>query len=356
MAPKICAVRMVGLIGICLTCLAATASEVDRLAEAEAAIASQRWDEARRQLLLVLNDELGDHQRQRVEALIAKVDRQARALREADEPADRELLRTQARELLRVARPTEHQWQAFEDLRRVAAEDPLVVAIQRRFRPVWAESAGSDDHGRWASRRVGRVLLRFRLVPHGELLLDGRRLRLQRDCWLSETEITRAGYAALTATSGDGGADDEPMLGLCPEAVEAAVARLAADLPAGVEARLPTPAEWEYAARAGCTGSHLPPARTLAGVCLESDTAQPVGRFPANAFGLYDMQGNAWELVRDVHGLYWRCGGGWRTRHAAAALDRVYPVRRFQDQAALGFRFLLTQAATSEQVTVVEAP
>lgn len=67
--------------------------------------------------------------------------------------------------------------------------------------------------------------------------------------------------------------------------------------------RLPSEAEWEYAARAGTTtpfhfGRTISPELAIFGGNRGRTT--PVGSFPANAFGLHDVHGNVWEWVEDV--------------------------------------------------------
>ncbi|MBF0136520.1 MAG: formylglycine-generating enzyme family protein [Magnetococcales bacterium] len=89
--------------------------------------------------------------------------------------------------------------------------------------------------------------------------------------------------------------------------------------------RLPTEAEWEYAARAGTSTPfwfgdtiHTNQAnyngdyvygKGKKGIYREK--TMPVGSFPANGFGLHDMHGNVWEWVED-----WYCEKFYETNEA----------------------------------------
>ncbi len=126
----------------------------------------------------------------------------------------------------------------------------------------------------------------------------------------------------------------------------------------GLPYRLPSESEWEYAARAGTTskfywGETIAPKMAHCKGCGSSTDISgplPVGSFPPNAFGLFDMSGNVDQWVADcfhrnyqgapVDGSAWKepnCrsrvlrGGSWRSDptylHSAARASYDTDVR-----------------------------
>ncbi|MEM9366414.1 MAG: SUMF1/EgtB/PvdO family nonheme iron enzyme [Planctomycetota bacterium] len=143
------------------------------------------------------------------------------------------------------------------------------------------------------------------------------------------------------------------------------------DLPDGWEFALPTEAQWEFACRAGTTtrtafGDTLSPRQANIRASKNSQWKGfqhpvPVGRYPANAFGLHDMHGNQWDWCRDVFSQKLIAGsdpllqdeGNQRTLRGGSWADDPNPVRwtsahRYgrgveQEFPGVGFRVVLTR-------------
>ena len=114
-----------------------------------------------------------------------------------------------------------------------------------------------------------------------------------------------AGRCALGAGDLGWGRGRRPAINVSPEDAEAFATWLSHLT--GAQYRLPSEAEWEYAARAGSEtrypwGNEVGRNRANCDGCGSAwDDAQtaPVGSFPANAFGVHDTVGNVYEWVAD---------------------------------------------------------
>jgi formylglycine-generating enzyme required for sulfatase activity len=83
--------------------------------------------------------------------------------------------------------------------------------------------------------------------------------------------------------------------------------------------RLPSEAEWEYVARAGASGDYWWGDKLIKDVavcsnCVDSgDVTFPIGSFPPNPFGVYDVHGNVREWTQDC----------WNGTYAGAPTDSI---------------------------------
>ena len=127
-----------------------------------------------------------------------------------------------------------------------------------------------------------------------------------RGFWLGDTEVTQAFYQAVmkaepSRVQGNG---QRPIDTVSWNDGQKFYATLNAMKP-GIAAAFPTEAQWEYACRAGTTGSTYAALDGAAWYVANSKAeAQPVKTTKPNAWGLYDMLGNVWELCGDYYGDY----------------------------------------------------
>jgi formylglycine-generating enzyme required for sulfatase activity len=165
---------------------------------------------------------------------------------------------------------------------------------------------------------------------------------ISQDFWMGEYEVTQAEYQALMGVNPSYfvGANlpvdrvswnDARAYCTALTAQEMALGNLAA----GYEYRLPTEAEWEYACRAGTTTEYNVGAELFCedarfyfsyhtGNWSSCGTSSPVdvGGYPPNAFGLYDMHGNAFEWCLDSFALY--TSGALTDPFVTGGSDRVF--------------------------------
>jgi formylglycine-generating enzyme required for sulfatase activity len=128
------------------------------------------------------------------------------------------------------------------------------------------------------------------------------RVQITKAFEIGKYEVTQAQWTAVmpdNASSGKG--NNRPVETVSKLEAQDFIAKLNAKND-GYLYRLPTEAEWEYAARAG---KDTPYSGTLDQVAWfagnSDDETHPVGQKKPNAWGLYDTQGNVREWVSDLY-------------------------------------------------------
>ncbi|MGZ0019426.1 formylglycine-generating enzyme family protein [Nitrosomonas sp. wSCUT-2] len=257
------------------------------------------------------------------------------------------------------------------------------MQFDRFIPPAWAAAWGQDAFGFFADLLVHDIRQRFRWIAPGSFLMGSPENETQRysdetqhpvtltqGFWLADTACTQALWQAVMDDNpshfkGDPGLPVERVSWLD---VQQFIERLNALFP-GLQARLPSEAQWEYACRAGTQtafafGDNITPEQVnydgnypYAGGSkgLFREKTVPVKSLSANPWGLYEMHGNVWEWCTDWFGDYPRQavidpvgpgdgehrvvrGGSWisRARYARSAYrGRYVPDDRYS---RIGFR------------------
>ena len=129
---------------------------------------------------------------------------------------------------------------------------------------------------------------------------------LTQGFWMAETPCTQALWAAVMGKNPSHfkSSLDLPVENVSWDDTQVFLQRLNEAVP-GLEARLPTEAQWEYACRAGTDDARYGSQDDVAWYGKNSGAkTHPVGKKPANAWGLYDTLGNVWEWCHDWYGAY----------------------------------------------------
>ena len=225
--------------------------------------------------------------------------------------------------------------------------------------PAWAVAWGDDRWGLWADLEVydssvsaqfgvGRlsesfvpsggmaVVQRFRWIEPGSFLMGSPKTELERNSnegpqhrvvltqgfWLADTACTQALWLAVVGGENPSwfkGEDNLPVESVSwDDVMEKFMPKLQELLPEGVEATLPSEAQWEYACRAGTKtpfsfGEQINPDQVnydgnhpYNGGPKGQDRRKtvPVKALAANGWGLYQMHGNVWEWCFDDQRTY----------------------------------------------------
>jgi sulfatase modifying factor 1 len=210
----------------------------------------------------------------------------------------------------------------------------LIDPEPSEFPPEWASAWGEDAYGRYAEIQVQGITQRFRWIVPGTFWMGspedeaGREdseaihpVTLSQGFWLADSTVAQGLFEAVMGTNPSRFTDDArlPVETVSWDDAIAFCAALNRRVP-GLEAGLPSEAQWEYACRAGTPttrpfsfGDTITPEQVNYNgnypygngkKGLYRERTVPVGSLPPNAWGLHEMHGNLWEWCSDWFGPY----------------------------------------------------
>ncbi|MEO0444949.1 MAG: formylglycine-generating enzyme family protein [Verrucomicrobiota bacterium] len=184
-------------------------------------------------------------------------------------------------------------------------------------KPKWASEMLHDEYGVRAELEVKGVRFGFRWIRPGKFLMgspedeEGRldnegpqhEVTLTKGYWMAETSVTQEQWKVVM---GENPSRFEgkilPVGQVSWEDCQEYAKRLN-EMAGGLDLKLPTEAEWEYACRAGTTGALNVEGAKIGDLGWYADNSErqsrEVGQKESNRWGLYDMLGNVWEWCQD---------------------------------------------------------